>query len=77
VIADLPWRVFVDTARQPPHDIHPGGAGPFVNVSKPLELPERSFVCLTADVVPPRPQPRLPAPSADADRDRRADGHRT
>jgi isoamylase len=63
VIADLPWRVFVETAKQPPLDIHPNATGPLVNVSKPLELAERSLVCLVADVVAQRPQPRLPAPN--------------
>ena len=66
VIADLPWRVFVDTSKRSPHDIHPENTGPLVNVSKPLELPERSLVCLVADVVAPRPQPRLPAPAPKA-----------
>ena len=64
VIADLPWRVFVDTSKRSPHDIHPENTGPLVNVSKPLELPERSLVCLVADMVAPRSQRRLPAPAS-------------
>jgi glycogen operon protein len=63
LIAELPWRVFVDTGKRSPHDIYPGGTGPLVNVSKPLELPERSLVCFVADVVAPRPQPRLSGPN--------------
>jgi hypothetical protein len=56
-IRGLAWRVFIDTGRQPPHDIHPAGDGPAVDPEEPLTLPERSLVCLVAD-----PDPR-PAPS--------------
>jgi glycogen operon protein len=66
LLAGLPWRLFVDTARVPPHDIHPDGKGPMFEVTRPLEMPERSLVCLVADAVPAKPRPLLPAPRADA-----------
>ena len=47
-IRALSWRVFVDTAAPPPHDIHPDGTGPLVDVELPVELGERSLVCLIA-----------------------------
>ncbi len=47
-IRGLSWRVFVDTAAPPPHDIHPDGTGPLVDVELPVELGERSLVCLIA-----------------------------
>jgi isoamylase len=48
----LPWRLFLDTAKPAPDDIHPGGQGPAINFEQPLELPERSLVCLVADALP-------------------------
>jgi glycogen operon protein len=54
-IAGLPWRLFVDTGRSAPDDIHADGKGPIVDVTKPLELAERSLVCLVAE-----PDPSLP-----------------
>jgi hypothetical protein len=50
-IRNLTWRLFIDTGRQPPNDVFEGGKGPVIDVTKPLELPERSFVCLVADLV--------------------------
>jgi glycogen operon protein len=48
-IRSLTWRLFIDTGREPPNDVFAGGQGPVIDVTKPLELPERSFVCLVAD----------------------------
>jgi isoamylase len=50
----LPWRLFLHTGRPSPDDIHPDGRGPTVDFAEPLELPERSLVCLVADAVPAR-----------------------
>ena len=47
-IASLPWRLFIDTGRASPDDIHADGNGPPVDVTKPMELRERSLVCLVA-----------------------------
>jgi len=47
-VRSLPWRVFVDTGRKPPHEISADGRGPLVDPSKPLELTGRSLVCLVA-----------------------------
>jgi hypothetical protein len=63
LIARLPWRLFVDTARGAPDDLHADGRGPFIDVTQPFELAERSLVCLVADVVPPPPPIGLPAPT--------------
>ena len=46
----LGWRVFVDTGRPPPDDVHPDGDGPPVDVDLPLERPGRSLLVLVADV---------------------------
>jgi glycogen operon protein len=54
-IRRLAWRVFVDTSVPPPLEIHPDGSGPLVNVDAPLELSERSLVCLVAPSSPPEP----------------------
>jgi len=51
VIRALPWRLFVHTGRPAPADILPGGRGPAVDFTQPLELPERSLICLVADAV--------------------------
>jgi isoamylase len=53
----LGWRVFIDTSRAPPADVHPDAAGPAVDVDSLLQLPERALVCLVADAARP-PQPR-------------------
>jgi glycogen operon protein len=63
LIARLPWRLFADTARGAPDDIHADGRGPFIDVTQPFELAERSLVCLVADAVPPPPPIGLPAPT--------------
>jgi isoamylase len=61
-LARLKWRLFIHTGHQSPDDIHPVGSGPEIDVEAPLELPERSFVCLVADAVAPQPLLRLPSP---------------
>jgi hypothetical protein len=38
----------VHTAQASPNDIFAHGLGPLVDVTKPLELPGRSLVCLVA-----------------------------
>jgi isoamylase len=56
----LAWRLFIDTSRAPPADVHPDAAGPVVDVDTLLQLPERSLVCLVADVArPPLPRQRI------------------
>ena len=50
----LAWRVFVDTGRPAPHDIHASGAGPTIDPEQPIEMPERSLICLVADPAPAR-----------------------
>jgi len=52
-VRGLPWRLFIDTSRPPPADIHPAGAGPLIDVEQPLELSDRALVCLLADAQPP------------------------
>jgi len=52
VIRALPWRLFVHTGRPAPDDIHPDGRGPTIDFAVPLELPERSLICLVADAEP-------------------------
>jgi isoamylase len=49
----LEWTVAVQTGHAAPHDVFADGNGPPVDVEVPLELPERSLVCLVAG--PPRP----------------------
>ncbi|MEI6240808.1 MAG: glycogen debranching enzyme, partial [Planctomycetia bacterium] len=61
-IASLPWRLFVNTNAAVPHDIHADGRGPLVDVTQPIELGERSLVCLVADVSPTALPIGLPAP---------------
>jgi glycogen operon protein len=63
-ISGLKWRLFVHTGQQPPNDVFPSGTGPEIDVTEPLELPERSLVCLVADVAPAKPTLLLPAPQA-------------
>jgi len=48
-IRSLSWRLFVDTAAEPPDDIHPDGSGPLVDPAATLELRDRTLVCLVAD----------------------------
>jgi isoamylase len=43
------WRLFIHTGRPAPHDIHPDGLGPLIDIEKPLELPARGLVCLVAE----------------------------
>jgi glycogen operon protein len=64
----LAWRVFVQTAMEPPHDVLPDGTGPLVDVERPLELAARSLVCLVADPV------SEPAPSVGRRRIARSGG---
>jgi isoamylase len=66
-IRQLPWRLFLDTGKRPPHDVFSDGAGPTVDVGAPLDLAERSLVVLVADVQPPQPPRRLPPPAAAAE----------
>ena len=47
-VRSLPWRMFVHTGQASPNDIFANGLGPLVDVTKPLELPGRSLVCLVA-----------------------------
>ena len=54
-LRQLRWREFVSTGHAPPAEIHPGGAGPAIDVEQPLLLPERSLVCLVADPAPAPP----------------------
>ncbi len=61
-IASLNWRVFLDTGSRPPADIHPLGAGPAVDVTQPVLLPERSILCLVADLCQPPRVLGLPGP---------------
>jgi len=56
LLRKLDWRVLIDTSRSPPGDIHPGDAGPPVDVDQLIQLPERALVCLVADPA------RSPAP---------------
>ncbi|NBX29243.1 hypothetical protein EBR04_02125, partial [bacterium] len=53
LIRALPWKLFVHTGHPAPGDIFPDGLGPAVDFAQPLELPERSFVCLVADAADP------------------------
>jgi hypothetical protein len=54
--------MFVNTNGAVPHDIHADGRGPLVDVTQPIELAERSLVCLVADMVSPPPPIGLPGP---------------
>jgi isoamylase len=59
-LRQLDWRLFIDTSRAPPADVHPDAAGPAVDVDAVLHLPERALVCLVADVArPPLPRQRI------------------
>jgi glycogen operon protein len=48
-VRSLPWRLFVHTGQPAPNDIFADGLGPPVDMTKPLELPGRSLVCLVAN----------------------------
>ena len=48
IVRSLPWRLFVHTGQASPNDIFADGLGALVDVTKPLELPGRSLVCLVA-----------------------------
>jgi glycogen operon protein len=48
-VRSLPWRLFVHTGQPAPNDIFADGLGPLVDMTKPLELPGRSLVCLVAN----------------------------
>ncbi len=61
-IAALPWRMFVNTNAEVPHDILADGRGPLIDVTQPIELGPRSLVCLVADMVAPPPPLGLPGP---------------
>jgi len=52
-VRGLPWKAFVHTGRPAPEDVHPEGTGPLIDVEGPLEVPERSLVCLVADAGSP------------------------
>jgi glycogen operon protein len=62
-VRSLTWRLFVDTGRSPPHDVHPAGTGPLVDVERPVELADRSLVCFLADAAP-EPRRRIAGPKA-------------
>jgi glycogen operon protein len=50
-VRSLPWRLFVHTGMPAPNDIFPDGRGPLVDMTKPVELPGRSLICLVASPV--------------------------
>jgi isoamylase len=59
-LRQLSWKRFVDTGRAPPNDAILTPNGPPIDVNKPVELSERSLVCLVADVArPPLPRQRV------------------
>ena len=60
-IANLPWRLFVATGEHAPADVFDDGRGPFIDVTKPFELLERSLVCMVADVTPASDRIAVPA----------------
>jgi len=53
-IRDLDWRLFIHTGQAPPEDVFESSCGPHLDPSEPIELPERSLVCLVADAEPRR-----------------------
>jgi len=52
-VRGLPWRLFLHTGQPAPRDVFPVGEGPAIDPTKPIEVPDRSLVCLVAEVVPP------------------------
>jgi len=44
----LPWRLFVNTAAAPPHDVFPDLNGPALARNASVELSQRSTVVLVA-----------------------------
>jgi glycogen operon protein len=62
-VRSLTWRLFVDTGKSQPHDVHPAGTGPLVDVERPVELADRSLVCFLADAAP-EPRRRIAGPKA-------------
>ncbi len=48
IVRSLPWRLFVHTGQASPNDVFADGLGPLVDVTKPLEVPGRSLICLVA-----------------------------
>jgi glycogen operon protein len=62
-VRSLTWRLFVDTGKSQPHDEHPAGTGPLVDVERPVELADRSLVCFLADAAP-EPRRRIAGPKA-------------
>ena len=56
----LVWQTFLQTGRRSPDDVYPAGDGPVIDVELPLELPERSLVCLVANAAAPPPPPPPP-----------------
>ena len=51
-IAELPWRLFVDTSQTSPHDIYPDQTGRIVLADEKLLMPEKSMMILVADAIP-------------------------
>jgi glycogen operon protein len=49
ILRGLRWRVFVQTAADPPDDIHPDATGPLFDTELPWLMPERSLLCLVAE----------------------------
>lgn len=47
-VRELPWRLFVHTGQPTPNDIFPDGRGPLIDLTRPLDVPGRSLVCLVA-----------------------------
>ena len=48
IVAPLKWRLFVDTAAEPPGDVYPNADGP-PPAGKPLVLADRSLRCYVAE----------------------------
>ncbi|NUQ62392.1 MAG: glycogen debranching protein GlgX [Pirellulales bacterium] len=48
LVQDIPWRLFVNTAAEPPADIYPGLDGPPVSVNGVVPMESRSLLCYVA-----------------------------
>ncbi len=48
-LKSLSWRLFANTGNTAPNDIFPNLDGPFIDTSRGIELPPRSFICCTAE----------------------------